>query len=274
MSVSARLRPRKSLGQHWLTDGRYLRRIAEAADIGKHDTVIEAGAGTGLLTERLIPRAARLIAVEIDPALCERLRERFGEHPNVVVVQDDVLAATPEDMLRRGGGRLPYVVIGNLPYFIGTAIIRRFLESSVKPRWIIATLQAEVAENMAASPGRMRYLSVATQLFADARIIFQIPAKAFRPAPKVASAVVRLDVLDGLAVEVDDTTAFLKLVQAGFAAPRKRLRNSLAIGLRVQPAESEAIIGGARLDPARRPAELSLGDWRALYFAYRAAVSP
>ena len=271
--MTPRVRARKALGQHWLTDSRYLARIAAAADFTEADTVVEVGAGTGLLTARLAERARRLIAVEVDARLAEALRARFAECVDVTVLQADVLEVGVEEILSAGGGGLPYVVIGNLPYYIGTAIIRKFIQDRVPPRWVIATLQAEVAANMAAAPGRMSYLSVETQVFAEARVLFRIPPRAFRPAPKVDSAVVRLDVHESPDVEVDDISSFLTLARAGFAAPRKRLRNSLAIGMRVEAAEGEAVITRAGLDPGQRPAELSLEDWRALYFARRATAA-
>ena len=263
-----RQRARKALGQHWLVDRCFLSRIAAAADFREEDTVIEVGAGTGLLTELLARRASRLIAVEVDAGLAAGLRQRFAGRPEVSVVAADVLAHPPTELLA-AGGHCPYVVVGNLPYFIGTAIARHFLRAVVPPRWLLVTLQAEVAQSMAAPPGRMSYLSVETQLFATARVLFFIPARAFRPPPKVRSAVLRLDLLDSPAVEVDDLQAFLGLVQAGFAAPRKQLRNSLAVGLRGRPPEAEAILSTAGVDPALRPAVLSLEDWARVYRAYR-----
>ena len=268
--MSPRVRARKGLGQHWLADSRYLTRIVAAAEISDEDTVVEVGAGTGLLTQRLAECASRLIALEVDHRLAADLRERFAASANVTVVETDVLEAGVEEILSAGGGGLPYVVVGNLPYFIGTAIVRKFIQDRVRPRRMVVTLQAEVARNMAAAPGRMSYLSVETQIFAGARVLFGIPPRAFRPAPKVDSAVVRLDPPENPDVEVDDIGAFLALARAGFAAPRKRLRNSLAIGLRTEPGAAEAVIARAGLDPAQRPAELSLTDWRALYFAHRA----
>ncbi len=264
-----RVRPRKSLGQHWLTDRGALRRIAGAADFTDEDTVVEIGAGTGLLTELLAGRARRLIAVEVDERLASGLKERFAAQESVFVLQGDVLEGAPEEILVAGGGGAPYVVVGNLPYFIGTAIVRRFLEAMVLPRWLVVTLQAEVAESIAARPGRMSYLSVEMQTLASARVLFHLPPRAFSPPPKVRSAVVRLDVLDTAEVEVDDREAFLSLARAGFAAPRKRLRNSLAVGLRVAPTEAAAMLSAAGVDPEQRPAELTLRDWQSVYFAYR-----
>lgn len=262
-------RRRKALGQHWLVDRRVLGRIARAADFSDADTVIEVGAGSGLLTELLAQRASRLIAVDIDPALAAALRERFRGRDNVSVVERDVLALTPEEIVARGGGGLPYVVVGNLPYFIGTAIVRHFLNARAQPRWLLVTLQSEVAESIAAAPGRMSYLGVQVQYYAEPRVLFEIPAGAFRPAPKVRSAVVRLDTRDGFAVEVDDREAFMRLVRAGFAAPRKHLRNALAIGLEVGPGEAEAMLAEAGVEPARRAQTLSLEEWAGLYRAHR-----
>ncbi len=248
-------------------DGRVLSRIARAADFTSADTVVEVGAGTGLLSERLARRASRLIAVEIDAGLAGELRLRFQGQDNVSVIEADVLSLAPEEILVRGGGRLPYVVVGNLPFYVGSAVVRHFLTARAQPRWLLVTLQAEVARNMAAGPGGMSFLGVETQLYAEPRVLFQIPPRAFRPPPKVTSAVLRLDVRDGTAVEVDDREAFMQAVRAGFAAPRKRLRNALAIGLGCEPGEAEAILAVAGIDPARRAQTLTLEEWMALYRA-------
>jgi len=265
-------RPRKALGQHWLKDSAVLRRIARraTASLGSGDTLIEAGAGTGLLTTRLAQGVQKLIAVEIDDRLAEALAHRFANSPSVVVVHEDILALTAEEILARGGGRMPYAVVGNLPYFAGTAIVRHFLYAKVPPSWMLVTLQAEVAERMAATIGSMSYLSVETQFVATAKVLFQVPPRAFQPPPKVNSAVLRLDLRQPREVEVDDHEAFLEVVRAGFAAPRKQLRNSLAVGLRISTGEAAPIISGAGLDARLRPGALSLMNWRDLYFAQRA----
>ncbi len=267
--MSTGTRAKKRLGQHWLTDRRILQRITAAADFGPEDTVIEVGPGRGALTGLLAERASRLIAVEVDGALASALAEKHRAQPNVSVIEGDVLELTVEEILNRGGGGLPYVVVGNLPYFIGSPIVRKFLVAPVKPRWLVVMLQSEVAQRMAAAPGQMSYLSVEMQVMAEVRLLFRIPARAFNPPPKVQSAVVRLDVRDSPEVEVDDMPAFLKLAQAGFAAPRKRLRNSLAVGLRVTPPEAAAILADAAVDGEQRPQMLTLENWRDIYFALR-----
>lgn len=265
--MTIRARAKKRLGQHWLADRRAVQRIADAAQITPELTVIEIGPGTGALTQALAQRAARLIAVEVDPVLALALEAKHRDDANVSVVEGDVLELTPEEILNRGGGGLPYIVVGNLPYFIGSPIVRRFLQAAVKPERLIVMLQSEVAERMAAPAGKMGYLSVETQVMAEAKLLFRVPAKAFRPPPKVQSAVLRLDVRDSPDVEVDNIPAFLELAQAGFAAPRKRLRNSLAIGLRIEGSEAAVILADAGIDPDQRPAILTLENWRDVYFA-------
>jgi len=262
-------RAKKSLGQHWLVDRKVLARIADAAEISPGETVIEVGPGRGALTEFLAARASRLIAVEL---VCERagaLREKYTDAANVSVIEGDILEMPVEELLNSGSGGMPYVVVGNLPYYVGTAIVRKFLTSKLRSERLVVMLQAEVAERMTAHPGEMSYLAAETQLYAEARLLFRIPAKAFRPSPKVQSAVVRLDVRDSPDVEVDSEGAFLEVVQAGFAAPRKRLRNSLAIGLRIDAAEAGELLRDAGIDPDQRPALLSLEQWRDVYFAWR-----
>ena len=249
-----------------------LRRIARAADFSADDTVIEVGAGSGPLTELLAQRASRLIAVEVDAELAAGLRERFRGRDNVSVFEADVLSLAPEEILAGGGGRLPYVVVGNLPYSIGSAILRHFLTARAQPRWLLVTLQAEVARNIAAGPGKMSYLGVEMQYYAQPRLLFEIPAAAFRPPPKVRSAVLRLDTRQGTAVEVDDREAFFRLVRAGFAAPRKQLRNALSIGLECESAETEPMLDVAGVEPTRRAQTLSLSEWAGLYRAYRGAA--
>jgi len=273
VGVSRRLvvprRPRKRLGQHFLTDRRILQRILAAAHLSPGDTVVEVGAGRGILTQGLAQAAARVIAVEIDEALCEQIRLRLASYTNVAIVCGDILALPPEELLARAGAAPPYVVVANLPYYIASAVLRRFLEAETPPQRLIVMVQAEVAESMAAEPGRMGLLSVATQFYARPRVLFYVPPRAFRPPPKVRSAVVQLDVRPQPAVAVDDREAFFRLVRAGFAAPRKQLRNVLALSLSLQPAAAEALLAAAAIDPQRRAQTLSIDEWARLYEAWR-----
>jgi 16S rRNA (adenine1518-N6/adenine1519-N6)-dimethyltransferase len=158
--------------------------------------------------------------------------------------------------------------VANLPYYIAAAVLRRFLEAGAPPERLIIMVQAEVAESMSAAPGRMGLLAVATQFDARPRILFYVSPRAFQPRPKVRSAVVQLDVRPQPAVTVDDREAFFGLVRAGFAAPRKQLRNVLALSLALEPSAAEALLAAAAIDPQRRAQTLSLEEWARLYEAW------
>jgi 16S rRNA (adenine1518-N6/adenine1519-N6)-dimethyltransferase len=262
----AGVRPVKALGQHFLSDHSVVNRIVAAAELSPDDAVIEVGPGLGVLTEKLAEVAGRIIAVEVDAGLAAKLREKLAEAPNVVIVERDVLELTPRELLEAGGvaADAAYVVVANLPYNIGAAVVRRFLESERQPRRMVVMLQREVAESMTALPGDMSLLSVATQVYADARRLFNVPPRAFYPPPKVTSSVMRLDLRQEPLVPAGDQARFFRIVRAGFSAPRKQLRNSLAQGLRAPPSEVGERIESADLDPSLRPEQLSVFDWLAL----------
>jgi 16S rRNA (adenine1518-N6/adenine1519-N6)-dimethyltransferase len=273
-AATATIRPRKSLGQHFLTDRRVLQRILAAAALSPADTVIEVGAGKGVLTRALAAAAGRVIAVELDEGLCAHLRRRLAAHPNIEPVCGDILSLPPDELLARAQASPPYVVVANLPYYIASAVLRHFLESAQPPARMIVMVQAEVGQSIAAPPGRMSLLSVSVQFYAQARVLFYVPPRAFRPPPKVRSAVIRLDVRPEPAVAVDDRQAFFRLMQAGFAAPRKQLRNALALGLGIDPPSARSLLDTANIDASRRAQTLSLDEWGQLYRAWRANGRP
>jgi 16S rRNA (adenine1518-N6/adenine1519-N6)-dimethyltransferase len=273
-TAEAAIRPRKSLGQHFLTDRRVLHRILAAASLSPADTVIEVGAGKGVLTRALAPAAGKVIAVEIDEGLCAHLRRRLKDRPNVEPVCGDILSLRPDDLLARAQASPPYVVVANLPYYIASAVLRHFLESAQPPARMIVMVQAEVGQSIAAPPGRMSLLSVSVQFYAQARVLFYVPPRAFRPPPKVRSAVIRLDVRAEPAVAVDDRDSFFQLVQAGFAAPRKQLRNALALGLSIEPASARSLLDSANIDASRRAQTLTLDEWGCLYRVWRGDGRP
>ncbi len=256
--------PKKRFGQHFLTDRNILGAIADAAGVGPGDTVIEVGPGRGSLTRILAERAARVVALEIDGALVDVLRPAVA--PNVEVLHADARRADAAALL---GGCAPYKLLGNLPYYAASPILRAFLESGCPPTAAAILVQREVASAMCAEPGSMSLASLGVQLFGRPRTVRLVRPGSFVPPPKVTSAVVAIDVYDRPAEGVDDTAAFFYLARAGFSAPRKQLRNALAGGLGVVPAEAEALLAEAALDPKRRAESLSMGEWAALYRAWR-----
>jgi 16S rRNA (adenine1518-N6/adenine1519-N6)-dimethyltransferase len=263
---AAGVRPARALGQHFLSDYNVVNRIVAAAELTPTDTVIEIGPGLGALTQRLAAAAGRVIAVELDERLGRRLREVLADEANVTIVHGDALTMTPGDLLVAAGleDDAPYVVVGNLPYNAGTAIIRRFLEAKRTPQRLVVMLQREVAESITAAPGEMGLLGVSVQVYAQARRLFNVPARAFYPPPKVTSTVLRLDLRPEPLITVDERERFFRVVRAGFSAPRKQLRNTLANGLKLGLESVSAAIESAGLDPTLRPQQLSIENWRRL----------
>ncbi len=257
---------KKSLGQNFLVDRRIVSRVITAADLASDDIVLEIGPGRGILTRPLAERAASLTAIELDDHLAAALATEFASQPHVRIVhadarEVDIASVTPPDTA--------YKLIANLPYYAAQPIIRRFLEAEHKPSMMVFMVQREVARNMTAVPGDMSLLSVAIQLYGKPRIVVGVPPRAFRPAPKVTSAIVRIDVYPQPALALDSIDAFFTLVRAGFSAPRKQVHNCLQQSLSIPRNEVETILSEAGIDPRRRPQTLSLDDWGSLYGAWR-----
>jgi len=253
---------RKSLGQHFLVDSRIAGRILDAADLSPDDLIVEIGPGRGVLTKRLVGRVKRVVAVELDGELAAALPSRLDFPANLVCKHAD---ARVVDLAGLIAPETSYKVVANLPYYAANPIIRRLLESPPKPDVLIVMVQQEVAKNMVAQPGDMGILSVATQVYAKAKLVCSVPPRSFRPPPKVTSAVVRLDVLPTPAADVESEEDFFTVVRAGFAAPRKQIRNSLSQGLRIEPAAGGLILEEAGIDATRRPQTLDIAEWAVIY---------
>ncbi len=255
--------PRKALGQHYLLDQDIVHTIVRAADLTPSNTVVEVGPGPGTLTRHLIDEAGRVVVVEIDPALAAALPRRLGNPPNLVVINEDARTADLSQLTPEGAD---YKMVSNLPYYAAAPILRRFLEDCLpRPSALVVMLQKEVAESILAANGRMSLLAVAVHLYGKPSPVCDVPASAFRPKPKVASAVIRIDTLPRPAVDVNDLDGFFKVVRAGFAAPRKQLRNSLAQGLDVGTQQARAFLEKAGLDASLRAENLTLDQWAGLH---------
>lgn len=254
------IRPKKGLGQNFLVDQSHRARIVAAADLTLADTVLEVGPGPGVLTELIAEQAGRVIAVELDDRLIPFLKARFAGQPQVTIVHADILETDPGGLT----GGASYKVVANLPYYITSAVIRHLLESHPAPDVLVLTVQREVAERMVAQPPEMNLLALGVQFYCTARIVGKIPAGAFYPAPKVDSAVVRLDRRATPVADDVGAGAFFEVARAGFSQPRKQLRNSLAAGMGMTPGEVEAWLARAGIDPKRRAETLTLGEWAAV----------
>lgn len=211
---------RQKLGQHFLTKGSILERIARAACPEPGGSVIEIGPGRGALTAKLLERAARVIAIELDSFLVQHLRVRFAGEPRLEIVEADALAADLGQW-----GRM--AIAGNLPYYAATPIIAKALR--LGPPRAVFLIQKEVADRLTAAPGSRDYgfLTIQTALFAAARQLFDVKPGAFHPPPQVDSAVVLLEPREGR-WGIEDTDDFLRFASLCFRQKRKTLRNNLA----------------------------------------------
>ncbi len=254
------LRAKKSLGQNWLVDEAALVRIADSAELGREDTVLEIGPGLGALTRHLAERAGRVVAVELDATLIPPLRRVLADYSNVILIQGDILQYPPE---RLGlGGK--YKVVANPPYYITSAVIRHLLEAAARPSLIVLTVQLEVAQRLTAASGKLSLLAVSVQFYGRPAIVARLKAGSFYPAPQVDSAVVRIEPYERPAVEVEDRDWFFAIVKAGFSQKRKQLHNALASGLARPQPEIAAALERAGIDGRRRAETLSLEEWAVL----------
>lgn len=263
------LQPKKGLGQHILVDPRAVLKIVDAADLDQKDTVLEVGPGPGTLTVELARRAGRVIAVEIDAAMLPVLRELLGPEERVELVHGDILELDIHAMVGDG----PYKVVANLPYYITSAVLRHLLVSPHRPDLMVLTVQSEVADRIVGRPDReqrhkqstrMSLLAVSVQFYGTPRIIAHIPAGAFRPAPAVGSAVIRLDVYDPLPWGEVDEELFFQVARAGFAQSRKQLRNALKHGLHLSDERVDLVLRAADVDGQRRAETLVIPEWVSL----------
>ncbi|HEU5434397.1 MAG TPA: 16S rRNA (adenine(1518)-N(6)/adenine(1519)-N(6))-dimethyltransferase RsmA [Thermomicrobiales bacterium] len=252
------IRPSKGLGQHFLYERGVVQRMVKQAGVGPNDTVLEIGPGLGILTSELLRKAGRVVAVELDRQLAAHLRQEFAGEPRLTVIEGDALALPIDDLIPPGA---EFVVVANLPYSVGSAVLRHLLEQPRRPRRLTVMLQREVAERLGAKPPDMSVLSVATQLFAEARIAFAVAPSVFIPPPTVDSAVAILDVRPEPLLSAAEQPRFFRIVNAGFRQKRKQVANSLAAELDVPKAVVQAWLDGAGIDPIRRAQTLSVEDW-------------
>ncbi len=252
--------PKKSLGQHWLHDEASLEAMVAAADVQPEDTVLEIGPGLGTLTAKLLDRGANVIAVEFDRELAAALPERVP-HDNLDVIEHDILQF---DLTQLPVG---YKVAANIPYYLTSNLLRVLCESSNPFSRAALLVQQEVAERVATGPGQMSLLSVSVQFYCEVSLGRVVPAELFTPPPKVDSQILVLQYRQTPLFTGVDTKQFFRLIKAGFAGRRKKLRSSLSAGLRISKPEAEALLRKAGIDPDLRAQALSLQDWHKLYNA-------
>jgi 16S rRNA (adenine1518-N6/adenine1519-N6)-dimethyltransferase len=260
---AAGLRARHSLSQNFLADTDVLSQILGTADPAPGGRVLEIGPGLGLLTAGLLDAGATVTAVELDRGLARFLQERFEpalEEGRLRLIEGDALDQDLVNLVEP-----PYDVVANLPYHITSPILHALLGTSPRPRRLVLMVQREVAERIAAPPGKMSYLSVFVQYHARVRVAFRVAPEAFEPEPAVESAVIVVEPFDAddrLSPEEEDQ--LWRLVQAAFRERRKMLHNVLARQLPFDAARVAAALETAGIAADRRPQTVAVGEWLAL----------
>lgn len=263
------VRPSKGLGQHFLYERGIVQRLVKQAGIDGDDLVIEIGPGLGILTSELLRRARRVVAIELDARLADHLRSAFAADAHFRLVEGNALEIAIADLIPDGES---YVVAANLPYAIGSAVVRHLLEQPHRPRRLAVMLQKEVAERIVARPPQMSVLGVASRFYAEGRIAFDVPPTVFLPPPSVESAVVMLDVRAELPLPEAERARFFRIVNAGFRQKRKQVANSLAAELAMPKERVIEWLTGEEIDPMRRAQTLDVDEWVRLTRAAPAAV--
>ena len=255
------VRPSKGLGQNFLFERGVVDRIARLAEVGPRDHILEVGPGLGILTESLMGYAGKVTVVEYDHRLAGHLRATFGDHEGFRLIEADALNVTSAELFP--GGEL-FSVVANLPYNIASGVIRHLLDQPHRPERLVLMVQREVAERIVAAPGDLTVLGVATQFYAQARILFDVAPTVFVPPPTVVSSVLRLDLRPELPLPEDEIPDFLRIVRAGFNQKRKQVANSIAARFGLPKADVEVWLRRAGIDPDRRAQTLTVADWVAI----------
>ncbi|MBI5045577.1 MAG: ribosomal RNA small subunit methyltransferase A [Candidatus Niyogibacteria bacterium] len=255
------------LGQNFLKSRNTARKIAEAAQISSQDEILEVGPGKGILTEKLLARAKRVVAVEKNPALIKILRVKFINELSLgklALVEGDILKFNPATE-----GLLPsrYRIVANIPYYLTSHFLRKTLESKCPPQDMTLTIQKEVAERICARPPRMNLLALSVQIFSQPKIAFKISKKEFAPAPKVDSAVININDISRAFFSANkiNEQKFFKIIKSGFAQKRKVLLNNLYHQQNIKKSEIESVFEKCEVPIKARAENLEIKHWICLY---------
>lgn len=247
-------KPSKLMGQNFLIDEHSLNKIVQAAELTLQDTILEVGPGMGVLTRELAKTVKRVIAIEKDAVMVSVLRETLKNYGNVELIRGDAL--------KFPNSQLPitnYKVVANIPYYLTSPIIRKFLEEQNRPKDIVLMVQKEVAQRICAKPPNMSILAVSVQFYATAKIVSYVSKNCFWPAPKVDSAIIKITPFE--AKKDADVKAFFTVVKAGFSQPRKQLANNLSKALKINREQVTTWLLKNSIKPEQRAETLNIDDW-------------
>jgi len=255
------IKAKKSLGQNFLSNPRILDKIISAAELNKDDIILEIGPGRGDLTEKLSEKSDQVIAVEKDHRIIGGLQEKFRD-TNVEIIEGDILKLDIGKLFENCKLKIEncdYKVIGNIPYYITSNLLRTIFEKWPRPKLILLMVQKEVAQRVIARPPDMNLLALSVQIYSDPKIISYVSKGSFRPIPKVDSAILRL--IPKEEEIVDAGNIFFKVIKAGFLGKRKQLANNLSKNLGLDKEQAIEVLRKTGLDEKVRAENLSLEQW-------------
>ncbi|HEY4506607.1 MAG TPA: 16S rRNA (adenine(1518)-N(6)/adenine(1519)-N(6))-dimethyltransferase RsmA [Candidatus Paceibacterota bacterium] len=250
--------PKKSLGQNFLIREAIYEKIISAVEPASEDNIIEIGPGLGTLTQYLAKSGAKIIAVEKDRDLIGHLTSKLIKSKNVTIIEGDILKFKVEDLNLEP---TKYKVVGNIPYYITSHLLRRILEKWPKPKSITLLVQKEVAKRIVAKPPNMSMLGVSVQYYSSPKIISYVSKSNFLPQPKVDSAIIKLEPRVNNQESRINSEKFFKTARAGFAEKRKQLINNLSAGLKLSKKSVEEKLNLIDIDPKRRAETLTIEEW-------------
>ena len=251
------LQPVKRLGQHFLVDKKILRKIIRVANLKSEDIVLEVGPGTGNLTQELAKMAKKVVAIEKDPKMVEILKKTLKNFKNIEIIQGDILKIKNLKLEVKN-----YKIVANIPYYLTSPLIRKFLESGNPPKEMILMVQKEVAQRICAKPPMMNLLAISVQFYAKPEIISFVSKKSFWPQPKVDSTIITI-VPRQFRIQVSRQfrERFFRIVKAGFSQPRKQILNNLTKGLKLDKEAVRAWLEKNKISPLQRAETLTVKDW-------------
>jgi len=248
--------PSKRLGQNFLIDKSALFEIIKASELKPADFVLEIGAGIGTLTLELAQRVKKVTAVEKDIKMVEVLKETLANQKNVEIIQQDILKSELPKSLKN------YKIISNLPYYIVSPVIRKFLEAKNQPKLLVLMVQKEVAQRICSKPPDMNLLAISIQFYAKPEIVSCVPKQSFWPQPKVDGAIIKITPKKEKLKA--DKNLFFKIARAGFSQPRKQILNNLSKSLKIEKERVKSWLLENKISPEQRAETLTLENWTSL----------
>lgn len=260
------LKPNFTFGQNFLVDDVILEDIVDAAELSKNDAVLEIGPGIGNLTKKLCERAGFVLSVEKDPKFFPILKSIKKDNGNFRFEIADILDFDFLDFFSKNPppGINGYKVVANIPYYITGKILQMLFAAKNKPESITILTQKEVAQNIVAGPGKLSVLAISVQIFGSPEIIRVVPANSFYPAPKVDSAILKIDLPKKPKFQIEDEKKFFRVVKACFAGKRKQIHNTLMNNLKLDEDQVADVLAALKINPAARPQELTIEEWISL----------